>query len=98
MPTPGGYSKLVAALRGGNGAPFFHRKLFQKTSLSAITLSSAGWNFSEGRALGTMPTELSKKTLFVIVVSRMFVPDQPITLPQPTRFFANVRFGLVCGG
>ena len=41
-----------------NGAPAWKLKLFQKMSLSVMTLSSAGGNFSESSAFGTIPMAL----------------------------------------
>ena len=49
----------MAVAGGGNGGlPWWKLKLFQKISLSVMTLSSGGGNFSESSALGTMPTAL----------------------------------------
>ena len=46
-------------LRTANGGlPWWKLKLFQKMSLSMITLSSGGGNFSESSAFGTIPTAL----------------------------------------
>jgi hypothetical protein len=50
-----------------NGAPSWKLKLFQKTSLSVMTFASAGGNFSDSSALGTMPMPLLKNSLCVIV-------------------------------
>ena len=57
-PVPTGASAAVPSSRTSNGAPWWKLKLFQKMSLSAMTLSSAGGNFSESSAFGTMPAAL----------------------------------------
>ena len=49
----------VPSSRTGNGGlPWWKLKLFQKISLSVITLCSGGGNFSPSRAFGTMPVPL----------------------------------------
>ena len=49
----------AASSRTANGGlPSWKLKLFQKMSLSMISLSSAGGNFSESSAFGTMPSAL----------------------------------------
>ncbi len=60
MPVPSGTRLPVAVGRGrvNGGLPSWKLKLFQKISLSTITLRSGGGNFSESSALGTMPTAL----------------------------------------
>ena len=56
MPVPIGTSAAVPSLRTANGGlPWWKLKLFQKMSLSMITLPSAGGYFSESSAFGTMP-------------------------------------------
>ena len=46
------------SLTWNGGWPSWKLKLFQKMSLSTITLRSGGGNFSESSAFGTMPTPL----------------------------------------
>ena len=59
MPVPTGTSAAVPSLRTGNGGlPWWKLKLFQKMSLSMITLFSAGGYFSESSAFGTIPAAL----------------------------------------
>ncbi len=58
MPVPTGTSAAVPLSRILNGAPSWKLKLFQKMSLSAMTLSSAGGNFSESSEFGTIPVAL----------------------------------------
>ena len=59
MPVPTGASAAVPSVRTANGGlPWWKLKLFQKMSLSMITLSSAGGYFSESSALGAMPSAL----------------------------------------
>ena len=55
MPVPIGTSGTTPVFFGLNGAPAWTLKLFQKTSLSVITFASAGGNFSDSSALGTIP-------------------------------------------
>ena len=59
IPVPIGASAATPSLRRANGGlPWWKLKLFQKMSLSMITLSSAGGNFSESSAFGAMPIAL----------------------------------------
>ena len=59
MPVPTGTSAAVPSRRTVNGGlPWWKLKLFQKMSLSTITFSSGGGNFSESSAFGTMPAAL----------------------------------------
>ena len=56
MPVPIGTSAAVPSSRTLNGGlPSWKLKLFQKMSLSVMTLSSGGGNFSESSAFGTIP-------------------------------------------
>jgi hypothetical protein len=64
---PIGTSGTTPVFLSLNGAPAWKLKLFQKMSLSMITVSSAGGNFSESSALGAMPSALLKKRDLVIV-------------------------------
>ena len=57
-PVPTGTSAAVPSSRILNGAPLWKLKLFQKISLPRMMLSSAGGNFSESSAFGTMPAAL----------------------------------------
>ena len=55
---PIGTSGTTPVFFGLNGAPSWTLKLFQKTSLSVITFASAGGNFSDSSAFGTIPIAL----------------------------------------
>ena len=57
-PVPIGTSGTTPVFLGLNGAPAWTLKLFQKMSLSVITFASAGGNFSDSSAFGTIPIAL----------------------------------------
>ena len=68
IPVPTGASAATPVSRLANGGlPSWKLKLFQKMSLSMITLSSAGGYFSPSSALGAIPIALLKNWLLVIV-------------------------------